>query len=176
MVTPSELQKLAEEGKTAFSAGQYEAAVAKFQAAAEGYASLNDKLNTAEMKNNESVALLKLGRGQAALDAALGTEQVFAQGNDLIRQGMALGNQAAALEALKRWDEALAAYDRSAEVFGQAGDGDLKAMVLKSAAAIKLRRGKVGESAFKMIGSMEAKDKPSFFERVLKSLLHFVQR
>ncbi len=176
MVTASELQKLAEDGKKAFSAGQYEPALGKFQAAAEGYASLNDKLNVAEMKNNESVTLLKLGRGQAALDAALGTDQVFAGANDLRRQGMALGNQAAALEALKRWDEALAAYDRSAEVFGQAGDGDLKAMVLKSAAAIKFRRGKVSESAFKMIGSVEAKDKPSLFERVLKSVLHFVQR
>ena len=176
MTTPSELQSLTEEGKQAFNAGQYEPAAGKFQAAADGYASLNDKVNAAEMKNNQSVALLKLGKGQAALDAALGTDQVFAGANDLRRQGMALGNQAAALEALKRWDDALAAYDRSADVFAQAGDGDLRSMVLKSAAAIKLRRGKVTESAYKMIGSMEAKDKPSFFERVLKSLLRFVQR
>ncbi len=89
---------------------------------------------------------------------------------------MAVGNQAAALEALKRWDEALAAYDRSAELFSQVGDGELRAMVLKSAAAIKLRRGKVSESAFKMIGSLEAKEKPSIFERMLRSLLRFVQR
>ncbi len=176
MVTPSELQKLAEEGKQAFAAGQYEPALGKFETAAEGYAALNDKLNAAEMKNNQSVALLKLGRGQAALDAALGTDQIFASANDLKRQGMALGNQAAALEALKRWDEALATYDRSAEVFAQAGAGDLRSVVLKSAAAIKLRRGQVSESAFKMIGSMEAKDQPSLFERVLKSLLRFVQR
>lgn len=176
MMTPSELQKLTEEGKQAFEAGQYEPAVSKFEAASDGYASLNDKVNAAEMKNNVSVALLKLGRGQAALDAALGTDQVFAQANDLKRQGMALGNQAAALEALKRWDEALAAYDRSAEVLAQAGEGDLRSLVLKSAAAVKLRRGKVSESAFKMIGSLEAKDKPSIFERLLKSLLRFVQR
>jgi tetratricopeptide (TPR) repeat protein len=176
MVTPSDLQKMTEEGKQAFEAGQYELAVEKFDAAAAGYASLNDNLNAAEMKNNVSVALLKLGKGQAALDAVLGTEQVFAHASDLKREGMAWGNQAAALEALKRWDEALAAYDRSAEVLGQAGEGDLRAMVLKSAAAIKFRRGKVSESAFKMIGSLEAKDKPSIFERLLKSLLRFVQR
>ena len=176
MVTPLELQKMAEEGKQEFEAGQYEPAVGKFEAAASGYASLNDKLNAAEMKNNVSVALLKLGKGQAALDATLGTDQVFASASDLKRQGMALGNQAAALEALKRWDEALAAYDRSAEVFAAAGEGDLRSLVLKSAAAVKFRRGKVSESAFKMIGSLEAKDKPSIFERVLKSLLRFVQR
>jgi tetratricopeptide (TPR) repeat protein len=176
MVTPSELQKLANDGKQEFEAGQYEPAVDKFEAAAEGYASLNDKLNAAEMKNNVSVALLKLGRGQAALDAVLGTDQVFARASDLKRQGMALGNQAAALEALKRWDEALAAYDQSADVFAQAGEGDLRSLVLKSAAAIKLRRGKVTESAFKMIGSLDAKEKPSIFERLLKSVLRFVQR
>lgn len=176
MVTTSDLQKMTEEGKQAFEAGQYEPALEKFEQAAAGYDSLNDKLSAAELKNNASVALLKLGRGQAALDAALGTEDVFARASDLRREGMALGNQAAALEALKRWDEALAAYDRSAEVLGQAGEGDLRAMVLQSAAAIKLRRGKVSESAFKMIGSLEAKDKPSIFERLLKSLLRFVQR
>jgi tetratricopeptide (TPR) repeat protein len=176
MVTLSEMTKLGDEGKQAFQAGQYETAAQKFQAAADGYASLNDKLNAAEMLNNLSVALLKLGRGQAALDAVLGTERVFASANDLRRQGMAFGNQAAALEALKRWDEAQAAYDRSAQLFAEAGEGDLRAMVLKSAAAMKLRRGKVTDSAFKMIGSLEAKDKPSIFERFLRFLLRFAQR
>ena len=176
MDTSIELKKLSEEGKEAFNAGQYEAAASRFQEAAAGYEKSNDPVNAAEMKNNLSVALVKMGKGQAALEAVSGTEQVFAQANDLRRQGMAIGNEAAALEVLKRWDEALAAYDRSAEVFAQAGDGDLRSMVLKSAAAIKLRRGKVSESAFKMIGSMEAKDKPSLFERVMKSLLRFVQR
>ena len=176
MVTASELKKLTDDGKLAFEAGQYESAAGMFDFAAQGYASLNDKSNAAEMKNDLSVALLKLGRGQAALDAALGTEQVFALTSDFRRQGMELGNQAAALETLKRWDDALAAYERSAALFAEAGEGDLRAMVLKAAAAIKLRRGKVSESAFKMIGSLEAKDKPSIFERMLKSILHFVQR
>jgi tetratricopeptide (TPR) repeat protein len=176
MVTASELKKLTEDGKLAFEAGQYESAAGMFDSAAQGYASLNDKINAAETKNDLSVALLKLGRGQAALDAALGTEKVFAGASDLRRQGMAIGNQAAALEALKRWDDALEAYERSAGLFAEAGEGELRSMVLKSAAAIKLRRGKVSESAFKMIGSLEAKDKPSIFERVLKFLLRIAQR
>jgi tetratricopeptide (TPR) repeat protein len=176
MVDATDLKRMAEEGKQAFAAGQYEPAAGKFEAAADGYASLNDKLTAAEMKNNLSVTLLKMGKGQAALDAVLGTEQVFADGRDLKREAMAIGNQAAALEALKRWDEALAAYDRSAQLFSEAGEGDLRAMVLKSAAAIKLRRGKVTDSAFKMIGSLEAKDKPSLFERLLRSVVRFIQR
>jgi tetratricopeptide (TPR) repeat protein len=176
MATISELTKLGEDGKQAFQEGRYEPAVQNFQEAADGYAALNDKVNAAEMKNNLSVALLKLGRGQAALDAVLGTEHVFAQANDLRREGMAYGNQAAALEALQHWDDALAAYERSAELFQEAGDGDLRSMVLKSAAAIKLRRGKVTESAFKMIGSLDAKEKPSIFERFLRWILHVIQR
>ncbi len=176
MVTVSELKKLADDGKQAFEAGQYESAANMFETAAQGYASLNDKANAAEMQNNLSVALLKLGRAQASLDAALGTDQAFARANDVKRQAMAVGNQAAALEALKRWDDALASYERSAELFAQAGDGELRSMVLKSAAGIKLRRGKIGESAIKMIGSLEAKEKPSLFDRVLKFLLRFAQR
>ena len=176
MVTASDLTKLTEDGKQAFQAGQYEQAVDMFERTAAGYGTMNDELNAAEARNNKSVALLKLGQGQAALDAVLGTDEIFARAGDLKRQAMAIGNQAAALEALGRWNEALAAYDRSADLFAQAGEGELRSVVLKSAAAIKFRRGKISESAFKMIGSLEAKEKPSFFERVLKSLLRFAIR
>ncbi len=110
MVTASELTSLTNEGKQAFQSGQYETAVTAFEAAAQGYAELNDEPNAAETKNNLSVALLKLGRAQAALDAAAGTDQVFAGIGDARRQAMALGNQAAALEDLQRWDDAVATY------------------------------------------------------------------
>jgi tetratricopeptide (TPR) repeat protein len=176
MTTESELQKLTENGKQAFQAGEYESAAAMFEISAQGYASLNDKVNAAEMKNDKSVALLKMGKAQAALDAALGTQEIFAHAGDLKRQGMAVGNQAAALEALKRFDEAFAAYEESARLFAEAGEGDLRSMALKAAAGIKLKRGKLADSAIKMIGSLEAKEKPTLFERILRFLLHFVQR
>jgi tetratricopeptide (TPR) repeat protein len=176
MATQAELQKLAETGKRAFEAGEYKSAAGTFESAADGYASLHDDANAAEMKNNLSVALLQMGKAQEALNAVLGTEQVFERAHDLKRQGMAVGNQAAALESLHRFDEALIAYERSAQFFAQAGEGDLRAMVLKSAAALKLKRGKVVDSALKMIGSLESKEKPSLFERLLKFFLRFVQR
>ena len=176
MATESELRKQADKGKLAFQAKQYEAAIAEFQAAAQGYASLNAPLDAAEMRNNLSVALLQSGRAREALEAAQGTDEVFAQAGDARRQGMAVGNQAAALESLGRKDEALAAYERSAQLFADAGEGDLRSMVLKSAAALKLKRGRITDSAFNMIGSLEAREKPSVFERILKSLLRFIQR
>lgn len=176
MPTVEELQKLADAGKLDFEAGKYDSAASTFENVVKGYADLGDQVNAAEMKNNMSVAFLQAGKAQQALDAVLGTEQIFANIKDLKRQGIAVGNEAAALEALKRNDEALAAYERSAQIFADAGEGDMRSMVLKSAAAVKLRSGKVAESAFKMIGSLEAKDKPSIFERILKFLLRFLQR
>jgi len=171
MTTKDDPKKLAEEGKRAFEARQYEAAAQAFRQAAEGYASQKDALNAAEMHNNLSVALLKAGKAQAALEAAAGTEQVFASSGDVKRQAMSLGNQAAALEALKRVDEAIAAYERSAELFGQAGERDLRSMVLKSAAALKLKRGKVSESAMEMLDSLGSVKKPTLLQRLLKLVL-----
>jgi tetratricopeptide (TPR) repeat protein len=169
-------QFLGEQGKQAFQSHEWGRAADLFRAAAQEYADARDAINSAEMKNNLSVTLLQAGKAKESLEAALGTEKIFATAGDLKRQGMALGNQAAALEALKRSDDALLMYEKSASLFSEAGEEDLRAMVLQSAAAIKLKRGKVGESAFKMMGSLDAKQSPSFLERILRSMFHFLQR
>ena len=171
----TEPNQLAEQGKLAFQNKNFMEAVELFNQAADGYTAARDELMSAEMKNNMSVALLQAGKAQQALDAALGTDQIFEFAKDIKRQGMAIGNQAAALEGLGRNDEAIAAYDHSAELFAQAGEGDLRAMVMKSAAAIKLKKGKITDSAFKMMGSLDVKDNPSFFERILKFFLRFIK-
>lgn len=110
------------------------------------------------------------------MDAALGTEKIFEDAKDIKRQAMALGNQAAALDALHRYDEAVAKYELSADLFSQVNEGDLRAMVMKSAAAVKLKTGRVSESAFRMIGSLDAKQTPGFFERILKFFLRLINR
>jgi tetratricopeptide (TPR) repeat protein len=167
--------QLAEQGKLAFRNKNFDEAAELFSQAAEGYTLSRDDLMSAEMRNNISVALLQAGKAQESLDAALDTDQVFAGAKDIKRQGMALGNQAAALEALKRYDEAVEKYDLAAQLFDQSGEGDLRALVMKSSAAIKLKTGKVIASAFKMMGSLEAKENLNFFERILKFLLRFVK-
>lgn len=167
--------QLAEQGKQAFKNKQFDDAAELFRQAAEGFSLGRAGLLAAEMKNNLSVALLQAGKAQESLDAAMGTDSIFAEAKDITSQGMALGNQAAALEALNRFDEAIAAYERSAELFAEAGEGDLRSMVMKSAAAIKLKTGKVTESAFKMMGSLDAKENPGFFERILKFFLRFIK-
>jgi tetratricopeptide (TPR) repeat protein len=170
-----ESSQLAEQGKQAFKNKNFDEAAGLFSQAAEGYTLSGDSLMSAEMQNNVSVALLQAGKPKESLAAALDTDQVFAGAKDIKRQGMALGNQAAALEALNRYDEATEKYDLAAQLFDQAGEGDLRAMVMKSSAAIKLKRGKVTDSAFKMMGSLDAKDNPSFFERILKFFLSFIK-
>ncbi len=168
--------QLEAQGKNAYQNKKFKEAVDLFRQAAEGYTLEHASLLAAEMKNNMSVALLRDGKPQESLDAALGTDQIFARAKEIKRQAMSLGNQAAALEALKRYDEAFANYELSAELFKQINEGDLRSMVMKSAAAIKLRTGGITESAFKMIGSMDAKQTPGFFERILIFFLRLINR
>ena len=164
-------QKLAEQGKKAFGSKKYNQAASAFTEAASVYEALDDALNAAEMKNNLSVALLQGGKAQESYDVVIGTDEVFAQAGDVKRQAMAFGNLAAALEALKRPDEALEAYERSAELFAEAGEGEMRSVVLQSAAAIKMKRGKMMDSALSMIGSVEATEKPNLIQKFLKFLL-----
>jgi hypothetical protein len=89
---------------------------------------------------------------------------------------MALNNQAAAFESLRRLDEALSAYERSAPLLAEAGEKQMRAVVLKAAAGLQLRRGQLAESGIRMIGVLEAEEHPSIFERVLRYLLRLVQR
>jgi tetratricopeptide (TPR) repeat protein len=173
-MTPEPAQ-LDARGKQAFAKQNYQEAAELFRQAAEGYTLGRAGLLAAEMRNNMSVALLKAGKASESYEAALDTDKVFAAANDLKRQAMALGNQAAALEELKRNDEAIELYDRSAELFERANEGDLRAMVMKSSAALKLKSGRITESAFKMMGSVDAKATPTFFERIVKFFLRFIK-
>jgi tetratricopeptide (TPR) repeat protein len=166
-----DLKRIWEQGKRDFEAGRYESAADAFRLAAQSYAEADDRLNAAEQLNNLSVTLLKLHRPQEALSEAAGTDEVFAAGGDIRRQGLALNNQAAALQDLRREDEALAAYERAAQLLGEAGEGELRAIVLRAAAAMQLRRGKITESGLKMLGSLGAGSKLAWLDALLKRLL-----
>ena len=172
-MTESDPASLAEQAQRAYKARQFERAAELFHRAAQGYETGLDGLLAAEMKNNASVAHLQAGNPQWALESALDTEKIFEEAGDVKRQAMAVGNQAAALDELGRWQEALAAYERSAQLFSEINEKDMRALMLKSAAGIKLKRGRVSESAYEMMGALEAKARPSLFERILRFLLRF---
>lgn len=162
---------LAEDGKAEYQKGNFKAAASLFSRAAQAYASAKDDLNAAELKNNESVALLQAGKAREALQATDGTEQVFQKAGDLKRQGIAVSNRAAALEGMKKWQEALAEYDRAAALLEQAGEGDMHSIVRKAAANLNLKRGRITDSQMDIYDSMRLVEKPTLTQRLMKFLM-----
>ncbi len=161
--------------KEAFKEGDFDKAIELFNTAIEAYSKANKPLDAAEEKNNLSVALLQADRAEESLEAVMGTDTVFAEAGDQLRQAMALGNQAAALDALGRLDEALELYESSATLFWEIGEKDYQSTVLKSIAGIKLRKGKLQDTAGVMLESLSTNPKPNIFQRILKFLLRIVR-
>ena len=162
---------LAEQGKKEYEQENYLAAADQFAQAAQAYVLLKDELNAAEMKNNQSVALLQAGKAKEALQATEGTEEIFRNAGDIKRQGIAVSNRAAALEGLKNWKEALAEYDRSASLFEEIGEGDMHSTVRKAAANLNLKRGRLTDSQMDVFDSLRLVEKPTFLQRIMKFLV-----
>jgi tetratricopeptide (TPR) repeat protein len=166
-------QQLAEEGKSAFQKGQFESAANSFAAAAEGFSVAGNPLDSTEMKNNQSVALLKAGNAQGAFDTVSGTEWVFQAAGDIRRQGLAAGNEASALEALGRLDEAAQKYRHSADLLSEAGEDQMRAHVLESLSALQIRQGKAMDAVYSMQSGVVGVKKPSLKQSLTKTLLKF---
>jgi tetratricopeptide (TPR) repeat protein len=162
---------LAEDGKEEYQKGNFLAAADLFLQSAQSYSSAKDELNAAEMRNNQSVALLQAGKAKEALQATQGTEEIFQAAGDIRRQGIAVSNRAAALEGLKKWKEALAEYDRAASLFEQIGEGDMHSIVRKAAANINLKRGHLVDSQMDVYDSLRLVEKPTLTQRFLKFLM-----
>jgi len=161
---------LAEQGKEEYAKGNHASAADLFLKAAQIYRNVNDKLNAAEMLNNQSVALLQAGKAKEALEATEGTEKIFEEAGDLKRQGIAIGNRAAALEGLKKVDEALVEYERAASLLEEAGEGDMHSVVRKAAANLNLKRGRITAAQMDVYDSLRLVEKPNFTQRIMKFL------
>ena len=162
--------QLAEQGKDEYAKGNHAAAADLFAQAAQAYTNEQDELNAAEMKNNQSVALLQAGMAKEALQATDGTEEIFRKAGDIKRQGIAVGNRAAALEGLKKVDEALAEYERAASLLEEAGEGDMHSIVRKAAANLNLKRGRITAAQMDVYDSLRLVEKPNFSQRIMKFL------
>lgn len=169
VISPNQLYK---EGQSAYEDGEYQQAAQSFEAAAEGYLAAGDEVMAAEMRNNQSVAFLQSGDGEAALLALEGTIAIFEAANDNRRIGMAWGNMGAALEALNRFDEAADAYQRSAEILKEVGEEDLRIHVVRSLSALQLKSGRQLEALSTMQAGLEGVDRPTTKQKLLKRLLN----
>ena len=161
----------ADQGKREYEKGNHRAAANFFLQAAQAFETANEPLNAAEMRNNQSVALLQAGKAKEALQATEGTEEIFKQANDRKRQGIAVSNRAAALEGLRRWKDALAEYERAASILEQAGEGDMHSIVRKASANIHLKLGHVNDTQMDIYDSLRLVEKPTFSQRLMKFLM-----
>jgi tetratricopeptide (TPR) repeat protein len=164
-------QEIADQAKQIYQAGDYMQAAKAFAEAASAYASSGDSPMSAEMKNNQSVALLLSGDAQAALEAVEGTETIFADSKDFRRQGMALANQASALEALKRTKDAIEYYKRAGDALEKADEGDLRVNVMQLLAALYLRHFKLYDAVIALQSGLAGVKNPTAKQRLMKKIL-----
>ncbi len=165
--------EIADQAKLNYQSGDYSGAAEGYANAADAFKETSDLLMSAEMRNNQSVALLRDKQAQAALDVALGTDEVFADIGDNRRQGMALANQAAALSALKRPKEAIELFTRAADSLNKAGEIELRLEVMQLLSALYLRRLKLYDSIITLQSGLIALKNPTPKQRFMKKLLFF---
>jgi tetratricopeptide (TPR) repeat protein len=169
--TTSTPQSLAEEAERVYQEGDFESAARLYGEAASTFQALGSTLDSAEMKNNQSVSFLQAGNPQSALDAVTGTADIFANAKDLRRQGIALANVATPLQSLGRLDEAVEGYLQASVVFKQAGEDQLYATVMQAVAGIHLRRGKIFEALSAQRAGLADLKNPSFTQKIMRGLL-----
>jgi tetratricopeptide (TPR) repeat protein len=164
-------QESADQAKRMYKAGDYPAAIQAFAEAASAYRNAGDALMCAEMKNNQSVALLQGKQAQAALEAAQGTDAVFLEAEDYRRQGIALANQASALVALKRSKEAIDSYIKASDALEKAGEIELRLEVMQLLSMLYLRRLKFYDAIIALQSGLAAVTNPTPKQRFIKKLL-----
>ena len=173
MTNPPSSQELSEQAKQLYELGDFPAAANRFAEAAVSFGAAGDVLMAAEMKNNQSVALLRDKKAQAALEVVQGTEALFASAGDARREGMALANQASALEALKRFKEAIDCFRQAAEALEKAGEDQMRLSVMQLLSMLFFRRFKFYDSVITLQSGLAGVKDPTPKQRFMKRLVFF---
>jgi len=162
----------AEEGKSFYGEKKYLQAAEAFCRAAEGYSDGGDSLLAAEMYNNQCVALLLAKKPRQALEAVQGTSETFLEAGEVVKAGMALANQATALKDLGEKEEAGRYFSVAAEKFQAAGEQDLYLQTMQSISSLKMKNRNIMGALFSMQSGLEALEKPTWRQKLLKRLLN----
>lgn len=169
--TPASL----EDAKAFYKAGKFEQAAQGFSEAADFYFDNKDNLLAAEMKNNQSVALLKAKKPHDALNAVLGTDQTFQGAGDFLKQGMALANEATALQDLGEKQKAIDQFNRAAEIFKNSGEKGMYLQTKQSISALKLKTRNLPGALISMQEGLDELEKPNLRQKFLRTLLRIPQ-
>jgi tetratricopeptide (TPR) repeat protein len=163
--------QIADQAMKAYHAKEFLEAARLFDLAANGFSEIADPLNAAEMKNNQSVALLQAGNAMESFNVVQGTDKVFAEAGDHKRQAMALANMGAALADLKKNDDAIKMYEESSAILKELGEKDLRADVQRSLSVLRVKKREFTDAVMEMQEGMMGVEKPTLKQRILKKLL-----
>lgn len=170
-----EIEKLKQEGFQKFEKKQFKSAAEIFLACVEQLEGEGQNPDSAEMRNNLGVALVRNKQYQAAIEALIGTDKTFAQAGDLQKQGMALANLGNAYEGLKNFEAAMQAYEGAVECFKQCGEQKMLSVVLKYLSDLQMKTGKQYQALASLKSSYEeapnANLKNNFFKRSIDMMI-----
>jgi tetratricopeptide (TPR) repeat protein len=169
-------QDFKSQAENAYAKKQYKLAAELFSKAAIEAENLSNRVDSAELRNNASVAFLQANDPDSAYKIVINSETVFMELGDKKRQAMALGNQAAALESLGQKNKAKELYIEAGELLKSAGDTELRSFVLKRISALQVQEGKQFEALGSMFAALENSENLSFREKTLKKLSSFVMQ
>ncbi|MEI8131704.1 MAG: hypothetical protein WCG34_04675 [Leptolinea sp.] len=169
-------EKLNAQAKAAYLASNFDSATSLYLEAEQAYKNSNDLLMATEMANNRSVALLQVGKAEAALQASEDTHLIFAEAGDNLREGYALGNQAAAFKELGQKNISLKLYKLSAEKLAFAGDKENLAVVQKTIATLEMEGGNPIKAMGAMLEALRSKEKLTMREKIMCKLFSTVSR
>ena len=174
MSTDPQLQE--QEGKQLYAAGKYQEAASAFSQAGILYLEQGQDLQAAEMKNNQSVALLKAKQPQEALAVVQGTAVVFEKKGDQLKQAMAFANEATALKDLGQDSKAIEKYNLAADLFAELNESEMQLQVRQSISSIKLKSRNLIGAFFSMQEGLEQVEKPTLRQRLFLKLLKIPQK
>ena len=166
---------LEEEAKDLYKAGKFQQAAECFSQAAAFYLKEEEYLLAAEMRNNQSVALLKAKKPHLALDAVRGTDEIFHEAGDLLKEGMALANQATALKDLGENQKAIDDFNTAAKIFKNSGEQGMHLQTMQSISALKLKTRNIAGALFSMQEGLDELENPNLRQKLLRSLLRIPQ-
>jgi len=164
-----------EEAKDLYRAGKFKQAADGFSQAAAFYLEMDEQLLAAEMRNNQSVALLKAKEPRLALEAVQGTDEIFRNAGDPLKQGMALANQATALQDLGEKEQAIDGFNRAAEIFKDNGEKQLFLQTMQSISSLKMKSRNLVGALFSMQEGLDALENPNLRQKILRTLLRIPQ-
>jgi tetratricopeptide (TPR) repeat protein len=170
--------QLKEEGLALFARGDYRAALATFQEAADAYGRADDLASQAEMLNNLGV-LYRLQRDwPAALQALTEARTLFADLADRKREAQVWANLGDLYANQRNQEQAARAYSQASALFGQVAepDGELRwkwGQALRALSLLRLRQRRIMEAMAIMEQSLTVRGQLDAFAALFRLMLRF---